>query len=129
MFDWWNTQMSVAVVVAILALRFIGQPVWDRYVGWHMRIRHHVWCFPVLGIFGLVAGGTALFFGQVFIGECLVLSAAAIGLFLLLLVGARCPECGRRLIFWPQRYGPASYRCRHCGFQWTGWTLRDELPD
>jgi hypothetical protein len=129
MFDWWDTSTSLVIVALLAAMRLIGQPLWTRYVGWHLRIRNHVWAMPLSAAAGLSTPIIALVFQQTRIAEVLFLLFFSLGLFFSLLVGARCPECGSRLQFRSSRYGPVKYRCRQCDYEWIGWPLRDPLPD
>ena len=129
MFEWWDTHVSIALVVVLLIVRFIGQPLWNLYVGWHLRIRHHVWCLPLFAVTGLAIGLITLFAGQSRLGEVFVIAIVSTGGLFYLLVGARCPECNLRIRYLPNRYGPVSYHCRKCGYKWTGWPLKDSMPD
>lgn len=129
MFDWWDTRTSIAIVCVLFAVRFIGQPAWDKYVGWHLRARQHFWCLPLFAVSAFAVVGVALLAQQTRLGEVLFLLLLSAGGLLRLLVGARCPECSLRMQYRPGRYGPVTYRCRQCGFGWTGWPLKDSLPD
>lgn len=129
MFDWWDTRISLVIVGVLAAMQFIGQSLWARYVGWHLRIRNHVWVLPISAAAGLLLPIVALALRQTRIAEVLFLLCFSIGLLLTFLVGAGCPVCGVRLQFRSGRYGPVKYRCRQCAFKWIGWPLRDSLPD
>lgn len=129
MFEGWDTRTSLVLVGVLAAMRFIGQPLWTRYVGWHFRIREHVWVLPLCAAAALVLPIIALVFGQTRIAEVLFVLCGLLGCLLFLLVGARCPGCGGRLQCRSARYGPLRYRCRQCAFEWIGWPLSDTLPD
>ncbi len=129
MFNWWDTNTSIALVGSLVAIRFIGQPAWDRYIAWHLRVRHHIWCFPLSAAAALIMGGIALSIQQIRLGELLILSLLSAGALSCLLVGAGCPKCRSRLRYRPSRFGHTTYHCHHCGYEWTGWPLKDTQPD
>lgn len=129
MFDWWDLRATIAIVVLLMILRLIGQPLWNRYVGWHLRVRHHVWVLPIFVAAGSATSVIALAFQQIRLAEVGFLVGFFVGFLLCFVVGSRCPDCGFHLQYRCSRYGPVKYRCRHCGFAWTGWPLKDSLPD
>lgn len=129
MFDWWDTRTSLAIVGVLVAVRFIGQPLWARYIEWQLRVRHHIWCLPLFAVAGFTTGIIALSLQQIRLGEVLIIILFSAGSLLSLLIGARCPDCGVRIQYRHNKYGPLTYRCRQCGYMWTDWPLKDSLPD
>ena len=129
MFEWWNIQTTLAIVVLFGVLRWIGQPIWDRHVGWHLRVCIHVWVIPTLAAAGMATAVTALAFHQIRLAEVLLVSFLSAAFLLHFLIGAKCPDCSARLKCSRGRYGPIKYRCRQCAFSWIGWPLKDVPPD
>ena len=126
MFD-WDYSFIVAVAIAV-AMAGILRPIWARFVGWHLRIRQHVWVLPSIVLL-LVPALLLMYLEYETLANTIWTVGGAILLFFSMVVGAGCPNCGSRLRCRASRYGPVRYSCSNCGFSWTGWALTTEPPD